>query len=229
MKHSPLIALLTSLLLLQGCAGVIVAGAATTAAVANDRRTIGSQLDDQSIEMKVNSELAKLKELNAVSRIVPVSTNGKVLLVGQTPNQGYKDKAGQVVAKIPGVRQVYNEVRLRQPLGLSGQSNDTWLTSKIKTDLLMRKNFDSTHIKVNTEDGEVFLSGLVTRAEGETAVEITRNVSGVRKVVKVFEYVQAPAAGQPANTNSQAAPAAAPASDNGDVQLGESVDPVLVP
>lgn len=229
MKHSPLIALLASLLLLQGCAGVIVAGAATTAAVANDRRTIGSQLDDQSIELKASGELAKLKELSSVSRIVPVSTNGKVLLIGQTPNQGYKDQAGQTVAKIPGVRQVYNEIRLRQPIGLSGQSNDTWLTSKIKTDLLMRKNFDSTHIKVNTEDSEVFLSGLVTRAEGETAVDVTRQVSGVRKVVKVFEYVQAPAAGQPASTNNQTTPATTPASDNGDVQLGESVDPVLVP
>ena len=164
MKHRLLLIAVASLGLLQGCAGVFIAGAATTASVANDRRTVGSVLDDQNIELKAADAIASRKDMNKASRISATSVNGKVLLVGQTPYSQYSRDAEKLVAKISGVRQVYNELRIRKPIGFADQSNDSWITSKIKSTMLTTKGIDSTHFKVVTESGEVFLMGLVTCA-----------------------------------------------------------------
>ncbi|QFI55755.1 division/outer membrane stress-associated lipid-binding lipoprotein [Aeromonas simiae] len=191
MQKTPLlIGLLAGSLLLQGCAAVFAGGAATTAKVAGDRRTVGAQWDDQTIELKSANLLADNKQLSAASKISVYSNNGRVLLIGQTPSEAYKVEAGRIVSRVSGVRHVYNELRIRQPVDLSVRSNDTWITSKVRTDMLGAKNFDSGKVKVVTENGEVFLIGLVTRAEGDRAVEIARHVSGVKQVIKAFEYVQ---------------------------------------
>ncbi len=113
-----------------------------------------------------------------------------MLLVGQTPSDAYKLEAGKIVARIEGVRHVYNELRLGQPVSIGVRSNDSWITSKVRADMLGAKNFDSAKVKVVTENGEVFLIGLVTRQEGDHAVEIARHVSGVKRVIKAFEFAQ---------------------------------------
>jgi hypothetical protein len=112
------------------------------------------------------------------------------LLVGQTPSDAYKQEAGKIVGRIEGVRHVYNELRLGKPVSIGVRSNDTWITSKVRADMLGTKNFDSTKVKVVTENSEVFLIGLVTRQEGDQAVEIARHVSGVKQVIKAFEFAQ---------------------------------------
>lgn len=190
MKGRLLLVCATCLPLLQGCVGVFMAGAATTASVANDRRSVGSIVDDQSIEMRVANAIASRKDMDKASRIEGISLNGKVLLVGQTPYTQYRQEAEQLVAKQEGVRHVYNEIRIGQPAGFSQQSTDTWITSKIKTNMLTTKGMDSTRFKVITENGEVFLMGMVTHEEADKAVNLTRSISGVKKVVKVFEYIQ---------------------------------------
>lgn len=189
-KTSLLIALLTSSLLLQGCAAVIAGGAATTAKVAGDRRTFGAQWDDQSIELKAANLIADQKQMADVSKISVYSNNGRVLLIGQTPTDAYKQEAGRIVSRIQGVRHVYNELQIGRPVNISVRSNDTWITSKVRADMLGTKNFDSGKVKVVTENGVVYLIGLVTRQEGEKAVEIARRVSGVKRVVKAFEFAQ---------------------------------------
>jgi len=189
-KQTLLLGLLAGTLLLQGCAAVVVGGAAGTAKASGDRRTLGAQWDDQAIELKAANLLADNKPLSAASKISVYSNNGRVLLVGQTPSDAYKLEAGKVVARIDGVRHVYNELRLGQPVNIGVRSNDSWITSKVRADMLGAKNFVSAKVKVATENGEVFLIGLVTRQEGDQAVEIARHVSGVKRVIKAFEFAQ---------------------------------------
>jgi osmotically-inducible protein OsmY len=226
MKNRLLLITVASLALLQGCAGVFVAGAATTASIANDRRTVGSVIDDQNIELKALNTIATRKDMDKASRISATSVNGKVLLVGQTPYSQYSRDAEQLVAKIDGVRQVYNELRISKPVSFSTQSQDSWITSKIKSEMLTTKGVDSTRFKVVTENSEVFLMGLVTREEADKAVNIARHVSGVRKVIKVFEYIQSKSTGSSAQQNTSTAPAAN--TDSGsDVQLGSAPEEVI--
>lgn len=189
-KKLLVLGLLTGSLLLQGCAAVVVGGAAGTAKVSGDRRTLGAQWDDQTIELKAANLLADNKPLSAASKISVYSNNARVLLVGQTPSEAYKLEAGKIVGRIDGVRHVYNELRLGEPASFTTRSNDSWITSKVKADMFAAKNFDSAKVKVVTENGEVFLIGLVTREEGEQAVNIARHVSGVKRVIKAFEYAQ---------------------------------------
>lgn len=185
-----IIAMMGSTLLLQGCAVAVLSGAASTAKVSADRRTVGAQWDDKTIEFRATNALADNKPLTAASKISVYSNNGRALLVGQTPAEIYKHEAAKIVGRVQDVRHVYNELRIGEPVDLTVRSNDTWITSKVKTEMLRTKNFDSAKVKVVTENGEVFLIGLVTRQEGEHAVQIARHVDGVKRVIKAFEYVQ---------------------------------------
>lgn len=182
---------LAGLLLLQGCVGVLLAGGATTGVVvAKDRRTVTAQVDDQKIELNARHDLSERTDISRTSHISINSNNGIVLLVGQTPHQKYSDEVRAMVERQEGVRKIYNEIKITEPIGYDIRSNDSWITSKVRTMLIAEKHFDSSHVKVVTEDSQVFLMGLVTHDEGELAVEIARNVSGVEKVIRVFEYVQ---------------------------------------
>lgn len=182
---------LAGLLLLQGCVGVLLAGGATTGVVvAKDRRTVTAQVDDQKIELNARHDLSERTDISRISHISINSNNGIVLLVGQTPHQKYSDEVRAMVERQEGVRKIYNEIKIEEPTGYDIRSNDSWITSKVRTMLIAEKHFDSSHVKVVTEDSQVFLMGLVTHDEGELAVEIARNVSGVEKVIRVFEYVQ---------------------------------------
>lgn len=182
---------LAGLLLLQGCVGVLLAGGATTGVVvAKDRRTVTAQVDDQKIELNARHDLSERTDISRTSHISINSNNGIVLLVGQTPHQKYSDEVRAMVERQEGVRKIYNEIKIEEPIGYDIRSNDSWITSKVRTMLIAEKHFDSSHVKVITEDSQVFLMGLVTHDEGELAVEIARNVSGVEKVIRVFEYVQ---------------------------------------
>ena len=182
---------LAGLLMLQGCVGVLLAGGATTGVVvAKDRRTVTAQVDDQKIELNARHDLSERTDISRTSHISINSNNGIVLLVGQTPHQKYSDEVRAMVERQEGVRKIYNEIKIEEPIGYDIRSNDSWITSKVRTMLIAEKHFDSSHVKVITEDSQIFLMGLVTHDEGELAVEIARNVSGVEKVIRVFEYVQ---------------------------------------
>ncbi len=190
MKSVYAVFMLWALLLLQGCAGVVLVGAATTAVMVNDRRSVGSQIDDQSLEIKAYSKLNKAKELQANSNLSVISNNGNLLLVGQTREPGYREQAEDLLKSLAGVRAIYNEIRINEPVSFGRKSSDAWLTTKVKAALLDTKDVDPLKVKVVTENAEVFLIGLVTQAEADKAVDLARKVNGVARVVKVFEYVE---------------------------------------
>ncbi len=189
MKKLLIVSLATSLTLVQGCAGVIVAGAAGTASVAGDSRSLAVQMNDESIESKAYNAIKADLPLYQASRISVIANNGNVLLVGQTPTSQNKSQIEKMVKNIDGVRRVFNEIRLNKPISLSKQSSDSWITTKVKSLLLDTPEVESLRIKVVTEDSEVFLIGLVTEKEAAKSVDVARHVKGVKQVIKVYEII----------------------------------------
>ena len=176
-------------LLLQGCAAVLVGTAAVTGAVvASDPRTTGTVIDDKGIKLKAITRLGEDEELWGQSHLNVTSVNGIVLLTGETPTEELRMRAGDIVSRIDKVRQVHNEIAIGVPTTLGVRSNDTWITSKVKSSLIGTEGVPGVHIKVVTENGTVFLMGLVTREEGDKATDVARRIQGVKRVIKLFEY-----------------------------------------
>lgn len=180
----------TCSLALYGCAPLLVGGAAaTTVAVATDRRTAGEQVEDQAIEMKTGAEIRKAFEGNENVRVVATSYAGLVLLTGDVPSEADKQKAATTVAAIEHVKRVVNELRVGDMTPLSVRTNDTWITSKVRSTLIASKEIPSLTIVITTERGVVYLLGKVTAREGELAATAASRVNGVNKVVKLFDIV----------------------------------------
>jgi len=182
-------AILLTLATLQGCVAVAVVAITTGASMATDRRSIGNQIDDQSIELAAYNEIAKNKSLNENTNLHISSVNGSVLIIGQAPNTFLKDQAIKILNNIDGVVRIHDQIRLGNTTSVTTQTNDVWLTSKVKTALFSSDKVSGNDIKVITENGEVFLMGLVSKKEADAAVNVTRNISGVNRVFKAFEYL----------------------------------------
>lgn len=175
---------------LSGCGLLVVGGtAATTAIVATDRRTTGEQVEDQAIELKTSAEMRRLFEDTA--RVIPTSYAGLLLLTGDVPTEQAKQQAGDAAQQVEKVTRVVNELRIGDVTPLSVRSNDTWLTSKVKTTLINTKEVPSRTIAITTERGAVYLMGKVTKDEGERAAIAASTVKGVNKVAKLFQIVAA--------------------------------------
>ena len=176
--------------ILSGCTFVAATAAAVTAIdIVRDRRTTGSYIDDGLIEAKSKFELLSNPQLKGTTHFNVTSMNGVVLLSGEAPQAQQRTLAVDIVQDIPQVRQVVNEVRVAGKSNLGSRSNDAWLTSKVKVKLFDADNLDATRIKVITESGIVYLLGLVSRIEGDSAAQAARTITGVQRVVKVFEYI----------------------------------------
>ncbi|WP_281555851.1 division/outer membrane stress-associated lipid-binding lipoprotein [Thalassomonas sp. RHCl1] len=174
--------------LLQGCVAAAVVGVAGTAQVANDKRSIGNQIDDQVIELDAYASFKKQQGLTENTNLQVVSVNGSVLIVGQSPNTYLRDLAIKTLNNIEGVVKVHNQIRIGNVTSITTRTNDLWLTSKVKTALFADEKIKSGNIKVVTENAEVFLMGLVSQSQANMAVEIARNIGGVNRVLKAFEY-----------------------------------------
>lgn len=175
-----------ALVMLNSCAVVATGAAAVGISSVTDPRTIGSQLDDQTIEMKANAKLGNDEQLGDY-RLRVVSYDQQVLLIGQVPNDGMRQRAEEVIADTNGIERIFNQVRVSSQAGLSVQSNDAWITSQVKLKLAANEQVSASDIKVVTENSEVFLLGIVGRESAEIAVNIARNVKGVSRVVKAFK------------------------------------------
>lgn len=153
-------------------------------------RSIGNKIDDQflgpDVAVQISNAHADLS--SPTSRIVVTSYNGVILLAGQTPRSELKDLAAQSARRVQGVKKVYNELQVQAPASLLARSNDSLLTTKIKTQMLADASVPSSRIKIVTENGLVYMLGLVTRAEADQATRVVQGVSGVQKVVRLFEY-----------------------------------------
>jgi len=185
-----LLAALFTLLTLSACvAPLLVAGAAGGATVANDKRTNQAMLDDQLIESKAKDSIYADAKMAKRIHINVTSYNGIVLLSGETLSKATRDKVVNITRNLDKVRRVHNEILVADLTGLSSRTGDSWITSKVKTQMLTTKGFPSSRVKVVTENGTVFLMGLVTKKLGQQAANIARDVSDVKRVIKLFEYL----------------------------------------
>ncbi|APZ04853.1 MULTISPECIES: division/outer membrane stress-associated lipid-binding lipoprotein [Kosakonia] len=191
MKAFTPLAVLISALLLQGCVGAVVVGSAAVGTkAATDPRTVGTQVDDGTLELRVNSALSKDQQLKKEARVNVTAYQGKVLLTGQAPNTELSSRAKQIAIGVEGATEVFNEIRPGQPIGLGTASSDTWITTKVRSQLLGSDQVKSSNVKVTTENGEVFLMGLVTAREGQAAADIASRVSGVKHVTTAFTLLK---------------------------------------
>ena len=174
--------------LLGGCAAVVDSVSEDPINIDDSRRTWGSWIHDQTIETVAAVNINKADPALREARIKVISYNGIILLVGQVPSQRLKNLAGKTAQNVQKVRQVYNELSVSPNADIIEQSNDSWLTTKIKTAMVSSESVIADRIKVTTEQGSVYLMGLVTPRVAQEAVNIAANTTGVRRVVKVFEY-----------------------------------------
>ncbi len=172
---------------LAGCVPVVVVGAAAGGAmVATDRRTTGTQVDDESIELKLGHQAGD--QYGDRIHLNVTSYNGVVLLTGEVPDQGVWASIGGMAKSTEKVRAVNNELVVAPNADLSSRSNDTYITSKVKSRMIEANRFPPNAVKVVTERGVVYLIGIVSKEEGDAAGETAATTSGVVRVVKFFQY-----------------------------------------
>lgn len=181
------LAVLAVLPLLSGCFAAAVGGIGAAALMADDRRTTGVYIEDENIEWKA---LAMLKQKFGGSHVNPISYNRKVLLTGEALTEDLKKQIGEEVRKIASVVDVANEIQVAGASSLAARGNDALITSNVKARMFNNGKFSPNHVKVVTEAGTVYLLGIVSQSEGDAAADIARTTSGVRGVVKVFEYTK---------------------------------------
>lgn len=184
--------LLTALALaatLAGCTTVLEATHDGPIQQDPGKRSLGTYMDDQKMETVTTVNINKAHPELKASNINVNAFNGVVLLTGQVPDNELRLLAGRTAQQVQNVRQVYNEIQVRGNVSLLASSSDAWLTTKVKSVLLANDEIDSGRIKVITENGVVYLMGLLTRAEAERAADVTRGIGGVQKVVKAVEYI----------------------------------------
>lgn len=172
---------------LQGCFPVIVAGVGTGAVMAADRRTTGTYIEDEGIEFKTINQIA-LKYKDTV-HVNVASFNRHVLLTGEVPDEAAKADISKIAAGVVNVKAVSNELLVSGKTGLSSRGSDSIITADVNLRFLNNKVFQPVHVKVITENGTVFLMGMVFHKEADAAAEIASTTSGVQRVVKVFEYL----------------------------------------
>lgn len=210
--HRALVLWLVASGVLGGCVAAVGGAMVGGTMMAVDRRSTGAQVDDQTIEVRASN--AVTATIGGSGNVSATSYNRVVLLTGQVPNDADRAKVEAAVAKVENVRAVVNELTVGPGSTLSQQSTDTLTTGKVKTAFVETKELQMASIKVVTERGVVYLMGRVTEAEANAAANAARSVSGVQKVVKVFEPITAaelaamplPPGSSPGNTASPPAP-----------------------
>ena len=172
---------------LQGCFPLVAGGVGAGAAMVADRRTSGAYVEDEGIEWRAASALRD--RMGDAVHVNVTSFNRNVLLTGEAPSEAHRTEIERVVSGVSNVRGITNEVQVAGIASLTSRSNDSVITSKVKARFVDAATFGAHHVKVVTEASTVYLLGLVTRREADAATDVARTTSGVRKVVRVFEYI----------------------------------------
>lgn len=176
------------MLTLTGC---FVAGAAAGAAavtVVYDHRKLASVAEDQHIANLAYERIHSTPELRESAHIEVTCFNKVVLLTGEATSPEQRQQAEEIVKSIPNVDKIYNQITIQAPISSLTRTSDSWITAKIKTEMLAMKDLKSGTIKVVTENGSVYLMGVVDQDQADAAVDIARKVSGVQRVIKIFQY-----------------------------------------
>jgi len=182
-----------SLPLLGGCAPAVVVGTAYGATVVHERRSAQTIVDDEWIELQGKTLYYQNRDIDRQSRMTITSYNHVALLTGQADNAEVSQRYAQMISQLPKVRKVFNEVSIGPRISLAQESTDALITSRAKIAIGGGRgieDFDATRIKVVTEDGVIYLMGLVTPEEADVTADVVRRLPGVKRVVKMFEYVQ---------------------------------------
>lgn len=172
---------------LSACAPLLVGGAVVGGVMATDRRTAGTQIEDEGIELRAANRIRET--LGERVRVNVTSYNRQALLTGEVPNAQDRQAVEQLVSQVENVRSVVNDLAVALPSSLSQRSNDTFITGKVRASLVEAQDISVNSFKVVTERNVVYLMGRVSQREADRATEIARSVSGVGKVVRVFEVV----------------------------------------
>lgn len=180
------IGLLVSSIALSGCVAAVVAGAA--AGMVYDKRGVVTLEADARLFHVVHKEIVTDPQFRD-SRILVTSFNRIVLLAGQTPTASSRVVAERIAQAAPGVVRVYDEITVGHPISLKQRTKDSLITSQVRSNMLTRKGLESGSIRIVTENGVVYLMGIVTPGQASLAVDVARRVSGVAKVVKIFQYI----------------------------------------
>lgn len=189
--HLTVLTLLVFVPLLGGCVAVVATGAVATASSANDRRGFGTVLVDKNIQLSAYDTINKDKELVLKNRVMIAVYNGVMLLMGEVRTPELKARAEATVSGYKGIHRLVNEIDVMEPEGFWSRRSDNKITARVKLALLDATGtpgFDATRVKVSTAHRVVYLMGILSREEDEMVAELARNVPGVERVVKIFEY-----------------------------------------
>lgn len=190
MKRAIVLAAVLAAAPMQGCVPIVIgAGGAAAYSSLEDRRSTGTQIDDESIEVRASNRIGDRFGGNVHVNVT--SYNRIALLTGEVPDERSREEAEKIVRAVPQVREVTNDLQIAGISSYMARTNDSYLTTKVRGRLLDTKRASPVHVKVVSESGVVYLMGVVTEAEADEVVDIARNTGGVRKVVKVFEYCKA--------------------------------------
>ena len=187
MKSGMLIGMIISALLLQGC----MSAAVTSAQTVYNRHGIEKNLRDQYITLQAHRrlEIDNQKREFENANITVATYNGDVLLTGQVPETWQRERAGEIVKAIPNVKRVFNLLKIASPSSTLVRLSDVWLTAKVKAKMIASNDLDGSQIKVVSENGTVYLMGIVPPKEADVAVDIASSTEGVAEVVKMFSYM----------------------------------------
>ncbi|MGA9666948.1 MAG: BON domain-containing protein [Gallionella sp.] len=187
MRAVPLLLLALASGALQGCAPVAAVGVGAGVMIAQDRRASETIFDDRKIESRAAEQIDK--QINSVRHINVTSFDYHVLISGEVPDESTKTQVEKIVSGIETVRGVNNELVVGPISSLVSRSNDALITSNVKLRFVNNKDFSADHVKVVTENGTVYLMGLVKHSEAAAAAESASTTQGVQRVVKLFEYI----------------------------------------
>ena len=190
MRYLSLVYLGLIIATLQGCIELVAGGAAGGAVVvAADRRTNAAMLEDEGIELKAQSRISdNFKRYSDTIHVNVTSYDRNVLITGEVPSEEVRSGIEKIVKDVQNVRSITNELVVAEPTSLGSRSNDTLITTKVKSRFIEARKFQPNWVKVVTENKVVYLMGIVNHAEADDAAKIASTTSGVEKVVKVFEY-----------------------------------------
>jgi osmotically-inducible protein OsmY len=194
MKKQRAIKILSTMLVVTGLSSCVpaalVVGATAGGSVIYDKRSMSTMIQDRDATQGAANLLSASPDLKQGTHISVAAFHHILLLVGQTSTEEQRDTANRLVSGLKYISRVYNQIQVRKPISLEQRTKDTWITTKIKTEMLAKPGLHSTEIKVVTEDGTVYLMGILTPQQAEMATDLARRVDGVREVVKVFENEQ---------------------------------------
>lgn len=189
----PIVRLILALLLvsqLLGCAAVVIGGVVVTGVAVHDRRSVGTVIDDNVLEVRVRDALYQGEEFDGSSRVKVNAFNGWVLLAGEVPSEALIELATERVVEVDGVQRLFNELTVAERASFGQANNDRWIAGRVKagfTGIPDLPGFDPTRVQVTATRGVVYLQGLVSQAEADAVIERARTVRGVERVVTLFD------------------------------------------